>query len=133
MIPLEEAEQRVETLVWELWGNEPYEEVTIIPGTNHDDEVADIKQDIRALDPEEPGYLKSVRDKQAEIERLRGLPRKDDEVIRRIVPGITRADVWMMGPTVADQRRALLRWVGKLYAYREPTPDDPKAFAIRAA
>jgi hypothetical protein len=130
MIPLDEADQRVETLVWEKWGMEPYKEVTVIPGTNHEDEIDAIKQDFNDNhDPEDEDYLEAAAAMQAEIAELRDKPRKPDEVIEKIVLGLTRADVWMMGPTVADQRRALMRWGLKLYAYRT----EPKGFELRAA
>jgi len=134
MIPLEDAERKVETLVWDMWGHEPYKEVTVIPGTDWDDEIKAVKEDFNAShDPEDDDFLDARNAMLAEIARLRAEPRKRDEVIEKIVPGLTRADVWMMGPTVAEQRAALKRWVGSLYAYREPTPDDPKGFGLRAA
>jgi len=128
MVPLAWAEREAETKVWQLWGHEPYKEVTIIPGTNYDDEIDAIKDDFYAShDPEDEDYLEAAQAMQAEIARLRDLPRKADEVIEKIIPGITRADVWM-GWDDADRRRSLIRWGLKLYAYKT----GPKAFEIRA-
>jgi hypothetical protein len=128
MIPLDEADQQTETLVWELWGNEPYKEVTVIPGTNWDDEIDAVKQEFyESHDPEDEDFLDAYQAMMAEIAELRDRPRKDDEVIEKIVPGLTRADVWMSGPDVAAQRRALMRWGLKLYAYRT----GPKTFELR--
>jgi Recombinase/Recombinase zinc beta ribbon domain len=126
MVPLDAVEREVATLVWKLWGNEPYKEIEIIPGTNHDDEINEIKRDMRDLDPEDEDYLAEVTGMKAEIERLRNLPRKPDEIKEYIVPGITRADVWM-GASEAEQRRALIRWGVKLYVYRT----GPRAFEIK--
>jgi DNA invertase Pin-like site-specific DNA recombinase len=129
MIPLDETEQHVDTLVWEKWGMEPYKEVTVIPGTNYEDEIDAIKQDFNdSHDAEDEDYLDAYSAMMAEVKELRDKRRKPDEVIEKIVPGLTRADVWMMGPA-EDQRRALMRWGLKLYAYRT----GPKTFELRDA
>jgi DNA invertase Pin-like site-specific DNA recombinase len=127
MVPLDWADQQAETIVWDMWGNEPYKEVTIIPGTNWDDEIDTVKKEFYDNhDPEDEDFLDAYQVMMAEIAELRDKPRKDDEVIEKTITGITRADVWM-GWDDSDRRRALMRWGLKLYAYRT----GPKTFGLR--
>ena len=75
MIPLDEAEQHVETLVWKKWGIEPYKEVTVIPGTNYEDEIDAIKQDFNAShDTEDDDFLEARTAMLAEIAELQISP-----------------------------------------------------------
>jgi hypothetical protein len=59
------------------------EEVVVIPGQNHDNEIADVERDIRELDMDADDYLGQVAGLRAERSRLKELPAEADQVIKR--------------------------------------------------
>lgn len=68
-------------------------EKRVTPGHNYDDQIANVRQDIRELDPEAEDYDQRLADLRAELHRLRGLPSTPDR-IEWIGSGRFAADEW---------------------------------------
>ena len=87
---------------------------TVKPGDTYGDEIGQVKEDIRDLDPEADDYDSRLTALRAELKRLRGLPRKPVEIITK-PDGKKVGKVWE-SLDVADRRQWLLarrasRWL----------------------
>ena len=87
---------------------------TVKPGDTYGDEISQVKEDIRDLDPEADDYDTQLAALRAELKRLRGLPRKPVEIITK-PDGKKVGKVWE-SLDVADRRQWLLarrasRWL----------------------
>jgi DNA invertase Pin-like site-specific DNA recombinase len=94
----------------------------IVPGSNQDDAIARLDQDIRALDPGDADWLDQAAALKRERDRLAGLPVVPDAVVLDFT-GQTLAEVWESLPDTAA-RRAFLVSAGALVTVRPgATPD----------
>jgi Recombinase zinc beta ribbon domain len=109
LLPLEEIDAAVNDAVMTN-GHLPHMVTTITPGDDHSDEIAQVRLDIRELDPEGADFLELLTAMRAELARLRALPSSPAKVTRA-PSGRTVGDVWMALNT-ADRRQWLIdrRW-----------------------
>lgn len=91
-----------------ITGHPSYEilEKRVTPGRNYDDQIANVRQDIRELDPEAEDYDPQLADLRAELHRLRSLPSTPDR-IEWIGSGRFAADEWP-GWNKAERRAFLI-------------------------
>jgi site-specific DNA recombinase len=116
MVPMEIVEAEVEAWVNGPFGDFQRFEKIVIPGYGHEDEIADIDQDIRELDLDDPEYLNKWAALRAERERLRSLPATPAEVTMKPT-GQTIRQYWATLGNAA--RRAYLIELGMTAAARK--------------
>lgn len=76
-----------------VYGEEPHMVPGLIPGKNHDDEIAKLRQDRNELDDLTGDYDARHAEITAEIRRLSSLPREPDEP-KPVRSGMTIAQMW---------------------------------------
>jgi DNA invertase Pin-like site-specific DNA recombinase len=74
MIRLEELDGQVEDFINGPYGDHPRSELITIPGHGHEDEIAEVEQDLRELDYDAPDFLERQAELLAERKRLQALP-----------------------------------------------------------
>jgi len=82
MAPLKELDALVTDEILKL-ADKPYKETVLVPGHNHDDEIAQAKQDVRDLDQDSPDYDDRLAALRAEVKRLQALPAVPDRMLQR--------------------------------------------------
>jgi DNA invertase Pin-like site-specific DNA recombinase len=90
-VSMETADSEIGQEVIDLYGHLPHLVRHVIPGENYLDQIARKRQDIRELDPE--GDDERRAELRAEIEHLRSLPSKPDEV-KWVPSGKTIEEHW---------------------------------------
>ncbi len=85
----------------EEYGETGIVEVIFVPGHGYDDELADNRQELTELDPDDPNYDSKHAALMAERKRLQGLPPTSGGVLERNT-GILFKDYW---PTLTPQER----------------------------
>lgn len=95
MIPLEMLEEYVDQWFTDpcVFGAHEIVETQIIPGYNHENEIAEVERDIRELDMDDPAYLDKVATLRAKRAELKALPSEPDR-ITECPSGITVAEYW---------------------------------------
>jgi hypothetical protein len=102
----------------------------VIPGSGHEDDIAEVKGAIRNLDPEDDDYDRRLNALRFELARLKGLPSEPAKAVERPM-GITVARYWELAD-VATRRRFLLAGqvkfsaVSELKARRGTEPREPQ-------
>jgi DNA invertase Pin-like site-specific DNA recombinase len=105
MIRLEELDGQVEDFINGPYGYHPRSELITIPGHGHDDEIAEVEQDLRELDYDAPDFLDRQADLLAERKRLQALPMTPTRT-ESVLTGDTIRDYW--ATLDADGKRAYL-------------------------
>jgi site-specific DNA recombinase len=101
MVPLDELDIWVNLWLVNDYGDTGIVEVIFVPGHGYDDELADSRQEIAALDPDDPDYDSKHGALMAERRRLQSLPPTSGGVLERNT-GILFKDYW---PTLTPQER----------------------------
>jgi site-specific DNA recombinase len=106
-------------------GDQPFSEISIIPGDDHAYEIDEIKQEISLLDPERDDYDTELTTLRGKLRELRALPSKPAKV--ELKPsGRTIGQVWQSLEDAADKRRFLMNDIdAKFHVGRNA---DGKAF-----
>lgn len=118
LIPLQQMDERVSKEVMEH-ADEPYFITEVTPGDDYADEIEQVKQDIRDLDPEAHDYEPQLATLRGELKRLRALPNKPAEIKHR-ADGRKIGQVWESLETTAEQRKFLIsNEIEKMTARRE--------------
>ena len=94
---------------------------TVVPGHGFEDEIAEVKRDIRDLDPEHDDYDDRLAQKRAELARLKALPATAPRV-ETVGTGQTVGQYWNQQDAAGE--RAMLR--GLVEAYYRPGWDAPR-------
>lgn len=132
MIPLKEADDWVSSWFAGTIGHLELTERMVIPGHNHEDEIAEVAAEIRDLDLDDPDYLVKQSALMAERKRLKELPAAPSEIVERPT-GVTVGQHWG-GLDTAGRRAWLLDRQVKVMAYRPPAkghvPEGAPPFAF---
>jgi DNA invertase Pin-like site-specific DNA recombinase len=113
MIRMDEADARVTGLITDAFGGLEIIERVTVPGSNHDDEIADVEADIRDLDLDAADYDSQLSALRAERKRLKELPAEPAKVMERRT-GVRLRDHWASLETTQARRAWLL--AGKIRA-----------------
>jgi hypothetical protein len=101
MIRLGELDSWVNLWLVDEYGEAEIVEVIFVPGHGYDDELADNRQELVELDPDDPDYDSKHAALMAKRRRLRSLPPTSGGVLERST-GILFKDYW---PTLTPQER----------------------------
>ena len=91
------------------WARTELVEQTIVPGDDHTAEVADIKEQIALLDPEDVDYMEQLQALRADLARVKALPVEAPSIEERGT-GQTVGELWASLST--DERRRYLTAAG---------------------
>jgi hypothetical protein len=111
-----DADAAAETYLLQRYGSNERTLTRVIPGSGHADEIADVKSDIRDLDPDADDYDARHAELRAQLAALKALPATAPRVITEQT-GETVAKYWERQD--AAGRRAMLK--GILHAYYSKT------------
>jgi DNA invertase Pin-like site-specific DNA recombinase len=118
MIPMDWADSQMASFITDLLGPVEIVELIAIPGSAHEDEIADVEADIRALDMDDPGYFDKHAALMAERQRLRELPAKEAELVE-VATGVTVRQHWESLGTAEDRNDWLLEGKVNIAAAKE--------------
>ena len=122
MIPLADADDWVSSWFTGTIGHLELTERIVIPGHNHEGEIAEVAAEIRDLDLDDPDYLAKQAALMAERKRLKELPATPSEVVERPT-GIAIGQHWADLDT-AGRRVWLLERQVEVMAYKPPVKGD---------
>jgi Recombinase/Recombinase zinc beta ribbon domain len=106
MVRIDWSDENVDLWVREVIGNLTLVERIVLPGNGHDDDVQDIKNTIRNLDPEADDYDLRLSRLRSELARVKALPAEPPRVVERET-GLKVRDYWAKADA-ASRRRFLL-------------------------
>lgn len=112
LVSMADADAAAEVYLLQRYGANERTLTRVIPGSAHADEIADVKHDLRDLDPDADDYDERHAGLRAELARLKALPATAPRVITEQT-GETVAQYWDRQD--AAGRRAMLK--GILHAY----------------
>jgi hypothetical protein len=136
MVPLAELHKALDDAVESLADME-HVSVTVKPGDTYGEEIARIKEEIAALDPEDPDWMQQATKLQEQIKAYRLLPRKPAEITTK-GDGKSVVDVWRSLDDAGKRRWLLSRrpanWLqdqsqGSLGAAIQVSGKDPETGA----
>jgi len=99
------------------YADEPHFVTDVTPGDDWANEIDQVRQDIRELDPEADNYDAQLSTLRSELARLRSLPVKPAKVERK-PDGKTIGEVWQ-SLDIPGKRKFLLDSGAKVHAERE--------------
>jgi DNA invertase Pin-like site-specific DNA recombinase len=108
MVRLETLDAQVEEFINGPYGAHPRYEMITFPGHGHDDDIAEVEQDLRELDYDTPDFLERQAELLAERKRLQALPMMPART-EPVLTGDTIRDYWATLDT--DGKRAYLNRV----------------------
>jgi hypothetical protein len=92
-VRLEDLDAHVEAYINGPFGDHPRSELVTIPGHGHEDEIAEVEQDLRELDYDAPDFLERQAELLAERKRLQALPMTPMRS-ELVLTGDTMRDYW---------------------------------------
>jgi hypothetical protein len=101
------ADEYLGSWVTDVIGRAKLYERRTIPGGGHEDDIRDVKEAIRELDPEDSDYDARLSSLRSELGRLKALPAQPAKVIERDT-GLTVGVYWDALSDVEARRRFLL-------------------------